>query len=301
VLWYLQSSKIQVGKQYWKSHKTDVWQLLDCTGVEEGGLCHIKDQDGNEGQAYEFELFPHDTRVVDDMTSLYNIHEAAILHNLEMRSKIEDQKPYTYIAMVLVAVNPLQKVEMPDIGMFKIKSQAECPPHPYGVAEMAYKQMVVNPKKPENQSITVSGESGAGKTESSKILLRYLTERGKGGDGDMGFEVLASKLLQSNVVLEALGNAKTLRNHNSSRFGKYMKLQFNAAAGFTLTGAAIETYLLEKSRIIYCLEGERNYHAFYQLCNGSSAEEQAKYKLGKPADYSYTNQSRCIQTHTRIE
>jgi myosin heavy subunit len=262
--------------------------LLDCTGVEEGGLCLVKDQDGNDGQAYEFELFPHDPRVVDDMTSLYNIHEAAILHNLQERSKLEDQKPYTYIAMVLVAVNPLQKVDMPDIGMFKVKSQAECPPHPYGVAEMAYKQMTVNPKKPENQSITVSGESGAGKTESSKILLRYLTERGKGADGDMGFEVLASKLLQSNVVLESLGNAKTLRNHNSSRFGKYMKLQFSQDK-FQLTGAAIETYLLEKSRIIHCLEGERNFHAFYQLCNGGDG---AKYKLGKPEDYHYTNQSR---------
>jgi myosin heavy subunit len=297
--------RIEVGKKYWKTHKDDVWQLVDCTGVEENGYCVVKGQDGVELRLQEFELFSHDERVVDDMTSLANIHEAAILHNIEQRSKLDDQRPYTYISMVLVAVNPLQRIEMPAFEDYQMKLSSECAPHPFGVAEMAFKQMTVNPKAPENQSIVVSGESGAGKTETSKILLSYLTERGAGEGSEEEntcLEQLGSKLLHSNVVLEALGNAKTLHNHNSSRFGKYMKLQFSSetAAGrrssiteatFKLTGASIETYLLEKSRIVHCLEGERNFHAFYQLCNGASDAEKEKYKLFGPADYRFTNQS----------
>jgi myosin heavy subunit len=285
--------RIEVGKKYWKTHEDDVWQLLDCTGLDERGMCLMKDQGGLESKAREFELFPHDERVVDDMTALAYIHEAAILHNIEQRSKLDDQKPYTHIAMVLVAVNPLQPVTMPAFENYE--SSLSCKPHPFGVAEMAFKQMTVNPASPENQSITVSGESGAGKTETSKILLNYLTQRGNGAEGGpICLETLGTKLVQSNVVLEALGNAKTLHNHNSSRFGKYMKLQFSAET-FVLTGAAIETYLLEKSRIIHCLEGERNFHAFYQLCNGASEEEKQKYGLSGPEDYRFTNQSSVIE------
>jgi myosin heavy subunit len=132
-----------------------------------------------------------------------------------------------------------------------------------------------------NQSIVVSGESGAGKTESSKIVLRYLTSRVSESND------LARKLLDQNPILEAFGNAKTLRNPNSSRFGKFMKLHFKNSAdslSFDIAGATIETYLLEKSRVVFQPEGERNFHVFYDLVKGERNFHSVK-------GFHYTNQS----------
>ena len=302
-----------VGDQYWIADKDEVWRLVELVSEDEAPWVSVKDvASGAASKATAFQLLGADPRDVDDMTMLYHIHEATILANLEQRARLEKQRPYTNIASVLVAMNPLRWLEPPSPDEYINRSGAA--PHPYAVAEAAFRQMSVEPDAPQSQSIVISGESGAGKTESSKIILFFLTVRAKGlaPDGAVP-EALAdgldTRLLQSNVVLEAFGNAKTLRNDNSSRFGKFMKVQFRRAAGatsaadsFLLAGAAIETYLLEKSRLVFQPAGERNFHVFYQL---QAAAQAAAGDANHPdaagiepamrpaAAHHYLNQSGC--------
>ncbi len=148
-----------------------------------------------------------------------------------------------------------------------------------------------------NQSIVISGESGAGKTESCKICLRYLTQR-SGADASRGgaTDNLDGKLLSSNPILEAYGNAKTHRNPNSSRFGKFMKLQFTDDKKFSLYGASIETYLLEKSRVTFQMKGERNYHVFYQIIKGASPDIKQELAVEGGCDsFKFLSMSGCTE------
>jgi myosin-5 len=153
----------------------------------------------------------------------------------------------------------------------------------------------------------VTGESGAGKTETSKLIMRYLAYLGgfkqstwdlaaaaaeadaAAATGDGTNSSIEHKVLESNPLLEAFGNAKTVRNDNSSRFGKYVQINFNKRGA--ISGAAVHTYLLERSRLVHQNPGERNYHIFYQLCAGASAEEKGRWLLGAPQSYAYLNQS----------
>lgn len=184
---------------------------------------------------------------VPDMTALEHLDEASMLSNLEKR--LDGDEPYTYVSTVLVAVNPLKEIPSPSFESFCDAPFDPSLPHPYALAELAYQRL-----RGADQSIVVSGESGAGKTESSKIVVRYLTERSH-GVGD-----LASQIISISPVLEAFGNASTHRNPNSSRFGRFVKLSFE---GTTLNGGQLETYLLEKSRVVRQNKGERNFHAMH--------------------------------------
>ncbi|DAZ98635.1 TPA: hypothetical protein N0F65_000830 [Lagenidium giganteum] len=301
---------VETNQTIWVPGTDTVWEKATVMAI--GGLkVTVRTQAGKVQQVDRGLALPLNPRVTDDMTSLYYIHEAGVLHNLAERSKLEGhdgsgQKPYTFMANVLIAVNPLRDLPNPKIS--EIVSNAGNAPHPYSVAEMAYQQMVYNSgtDQPTNQSVVISGESGAGKTESSKIVLKHLTTRGLYGKRTRGeeFEALMRdrkehgtsldhRLIEQNPILEAFGNAKTLRNHNSSRFGKFMKLQFTSDGEFKLAGAFVETYLLEKSRLVYQVGGERNFHIFYQLLEGGSASLKSQYKLTKPQDYRYLNQSNC--------
>ena len=177
----------------------------------------------------------------------------------------------------------------------------ELSPHVFAVAEAAFRAMS---KEKASQSILVSGESGAGKTETAKQIMQYLAHMGgrcadadggeTGGDGDVEFDharPVEQQVLESNPLLEAFGNAKTVRNDNSSRFGKFIEIQFDEHD--RISGAAIRTYLLERSRIVNVDDPERNFHVFYQLLDGASDDERATLRLKTPADYHYTNQSSC--------
>ncbi|EGB09599.1 hypothetical protein AURANDRAFT_23936, partial [Aureococcus anophagefferens] len=201
------------------------------------------------------------------MTTLYHLHDPGIIENLEQRSDLRQQRPYTRIANVLIAVNPLRPVPDPDEASFRGGALSDAPPHPWAIAETALRQMVLEERAAirgrANQSVVISGESGAGKTETAKIVLGYLCRRV--ASASSGPSDLDRRLLDSNPILEALGNARTLRNDNSSRFGKFLKLQFSRATGaVALAGATVETYLLERSRVVGQTDGERNYHALYQ-------------------------------------
>ncbi|MFS7888772.1 putative myosin ATPase [Helianthus anomalus] len=226
---------------------------------------------------------------VDDMTKLSYLHEPGVLHNLAIR--YERDKLYTYTGNILIAVNPFQSLpHLYDAHMMEKYKGAEfgdLSPHVFAIAEIAFREMVNGGK---SNSILVSGESGAGKTETTKMLMRYLAHVGghKGTEG----RTVEQQVLESNPVLEAFGNAKTVRNNNSSRFGKFVEIQFDKRG--RISGAAIRTYLLERSRVCQISDPERNYHCFYLLC-AAPPEEVKKYKLGDPTSFHYLNQSNCYE------
>ncbi|XWS09072.1 hypothetical protein CRYUN_Cryun40dG0054700 [Craigia yunnanensis] len=223
---------------------------------------------------------------VDDMTKLAYLHEPGLLQNLRCRFDINEI--YTYTGNILIAVNPFRRLpHLYDNHMMEQYNGAafgELSPHPFAVADFAYRQMI---NEGISQAILVSGESGAGKTESTKMLMCYLAYMG-GRANKAEERSVEQKVLESNPVLEAFGNAKTVRNNNSSRFGKFVEIQFDQRG--RISGAAIRTYLLERSRVCQVSDPERNYHCFYMLC-AAPPEDVEKYKLGNPRTFHYLNQS----------
>ncbi|RRT54355.1 hypothetical protein B296_00029822 [Ensete ventricosum] len=222
------------------------------------------------------------------MTKLSYLHEPGVLQNLATRYELNEI--YTYTGNILIAVNPFQRLpHLYDTHMMEQYQGAafgELSPHVFAVADVAYRAMINEGKR---NSILVSGESGAGKTETTKMLMRYLAYLG----GRSGIEgrTVEQQVLESNPVLEAFGNAKTVRNNNSSRFGKFVEIQFDNNG--RISGAAIRTYLLERSRVCQINDPERNYHCFYLLC--AAPHDIEKYKLGSPQSFHYLNQSKCFK------
>uniref|UniRef100_A0A5F8HHS9 Unconventional myosin-VI n=1 Tax=Monodelphis domestica TaxID=13616 RepID=A0A5F8HHS9_MONDO len=217
---------------------------------------------------------------VEDNCSLMYLNEATLLHNIKVR--YSKDRIYTYVANILIAVNPyfdIPKIYSSEtIKQYQGKSLGVLPPHVFAVADKAFRDMKVLKM---SQSIIVSGESGAGKTENTKFVLRYLTESyGTGQDID-------ERIVEANPLLEAFGNAKTVRNNNSSRFGKFVEIHFNEKNA--VVGGFVSHYLLEKSRI--CVQGkeERNYHIFYRLCAGASEDIREKLHLSSPDNFRYLN------------
>lgn len=220
---------------------------------------------------------------VDDLIQLSYLNEPAVLHNLRYRY-VKD-KIYTRAGPVLIAVNPFKNVPLYTINLledYRSKTKDGLGPHVYMTAENAFAAMM---RDGVNQSIIISGESGAGKTETAKIAMQYLAAVGGGG----GVE---NEILQTNPILEAFGNAKTLRNDNSSRFGKLIDIFFEDSG--KICGAKIQTYLLEKSRVVQQAEGERSYHIFYQLCAGADEALRERINLKPAKDFQYLNQSSCL-------
>ncbi|XP_062205831.1 myosin-1-like [Phragmites australis] len=217
---------------------------------------------------------------VDDLMQLSYLSEPSVLYNLQYR--YSQDMIYTKAGPVLVAVNPFKKVSLYGnecIDAYRNKTMDS--PHVYAIADSALREM----KRDEvNQSIIISGESGAGKTETAKIAMQYLAALG-GGSG------IEYEILQTNPILEAFGNAKTLRNDNSSRFGKLIEIHFSTTG--RICGAVIQTFLLEKSRVVQCAVGERSYHIFYQLCAGAPTSLREKLNLKKVDEYKYLKQSCC--------
>uniref|UniRef100_A0A2C9WMD3 Myosin motor domain-containing protein n=2 Tax=Manihot esculenta TaxID=3983 RepID=A0A2C9WMD3_MANES len=281
---------IEIGSHIWVGDPEQTWLegiVLNIKGEE----AEIETNDGKTIVANLSKVYPRDAESpedgVDDMTKLLYLHEPSVLHNLSRRYGINEI--YTYTGNILIAVNPFKGLpELYDVEvMEKYKGAAigKLSPHVFAIADIAYRAMIDEGK---SNSILVSGESGAGKTETTKMLMRYLAHLG-GNNASEGRSV-EQQVLESNPVLEAFGNAKTVRNNNSSRFGKFVEIQFNEHG--RISGAAIRTYLLERSRVCQISDPERNYHCFYLLC-AAPQEEIEKYKLGNPSSFHYLNQSNC--------
>ncbi|XP_014298358.1 myosin heavy chain, muscle isoform X6 [Microplitis demolitor] len=205
----------------------------------------------------------------EDMSNLTYLNDASVLHNLKQR--YYHKLIYTYSGLFCVAINPYKRYPVYTgrcAKLYRGKRRSEVPPHIFAISDGAYVNMLTNS---ENQSMLITGESGAGKTENTKKVIAYFATVGastkKSDDGDKKKGSLEDQVVQTNPVLEAFGNAKTVRNDNSSRFGKFIRIHFGPSG--KLAGADIETYLLEKARVISQQALERSYHIFYQMMSGS--------------------------------
>ncbi|KAH8725328.1 P-loop containing nucleoside triphosphate hydrolase protein [Phaeosphaeriaceae sp. PMI808] len=224
---------------------------------------------------------------VSDLTLISKISNEAINENLKKR--FENGEIYTYIGHVLVSVNPFR-----DLGIYtdqvlesyKGKNRLEVPPHVFAIAESTYYNMKAYK---ENQCVIISGESGAGKTEAAKRLMQYIAN--VSGGTNSSIQEIKDMVLATNPLLESFGNAKTLRNNNSSRFGKYLEIHFNAQG--EPVGANINNYLLEKSRVVGQITNERNFHIFYQFTKAASSQYREIFGLQQPQAYLYTSRSKC--------
>ncbi|KAM9060565.1 unconventional myosin-VI isoform 2-T2 [Megaptera novaeangliae] len=272
------------GKPVWAPHPTDGFQMGNIVDIGPDSLTiELLNQKGKTFLALINQVFPAEEdskKDVEDNCSLMYLNEATLLHNIKVR--YSKDRIYTYVANILIAVNPyfdIPKIYSSEtIKSYQGKSLGTMPPHVFAIADKAFRDMKVLKM---SQSVIVSGESGAGKTENTKFVLRYLTESyGTGQDID-------DRIVEANPLLEAFGNAKTVRNNNSSRFGKFVEIHFNEKS--SVVGGFVSHYLLEKSRI--CVQGkeERNYHIFYRLCAGASEDTRERLHLSSPDNFRYLN------------
>jgi len=226
----------------------------------------------------------------EDMSNLTYLNEASVLHNL--RSRYQAKLIYTYSGLFCVAINPYKRYPIYTVATIRIylgKRRNEVPPHLFAISDTAYRNML---SKNLCQSILVTGESGAGKTENTKKVISYFAMVGaREGKKDSAKVSLEDQIVQTNPILEAFGNAKTARNDNSSRFGKFIRIHFNTKG--KLAGCDIETYLLEKARITFQQEVERSYHIFYQMMQPYVPELKKKCHLSNDIyDYHFVSQGK---------
>nr|XP_020638054.1 myosin-7B isoform X1 [Pogona vitticeps] len=234
--------------------------------------------------------------MIEDMAMLTHLNEASVLHNLKRR--YSKWMIYTYSGLFCVTINPYKwlPVYTPSVvAAYKGKRRSEVPPHIYSIADNAYNDMLRNR---ENQSMLITGESGAGKTVNTKRVIQYFAIVAALGDGPgkkgqapatKTGGTLEDQIIEANPAMEAFGNAKTLRNDNSSRFGKFIRIHFGPSG--KLASADIDIYLLEKSRVIFQQPGERSYHIYYQILSGKKPELQDMLLLSSnPYDYHFCSQ-----------
>ncbi|CAK4650621.1 unnamed protein product [Aphanomyces euteiches] len=318
---------MEVGTQVWALHQDKWWLAIVHASDDHSITCRLTSNDTNheidtptvitytQDRAKCVQVCnPTEMRIagVQDLTSLVHLNEPAILNALQVRFR--KQEIYTSTGSILVAVNPFQPLPLYDsatqqryIDHGNRTAQGEklrpLPPHVYAVADKAFRDMHAVTTT-ANQSILVSGESGAGKTETTKFLMMYLaavsaatTTAGTCSQSDSS---IRHRVLESNPILEAFGNAKTTRNNNSSRFGKFIRLGFDAMGA--LRGASVSTYLLERVRLVSQMAGERNYHIFYELIRGATPTDLASLGLTPGVEaFHYINQSGCYNRQDGVD
>ncbi|CAK7273246.1 class II myosin [Sporothrix epigloea] len=228
----------------------------------------------------------------NDMAELTHLNEASVVHNLQMRYQAD--LIYTYSGLFLVTVNPYSPLAIYSneyVKMYKGRSREDTKPHIFAMADEAFRNLVDDG---ENQSILVTGESGAGKTENTKKVIQYLAAVANSDSPVVKSRSqhanLSAQILRANPILEAFGNAQTVRNNNSSRFGKFIRIEFHNNG--SIAGAFIDWYLLEKSRVVRINRQERNYHIFYQLLRGADLQQRQILLLDSMGveDFAYTRE-----------
>ena len=327
--------------------------ILDCENQYEISVPTkiVKNYSSKNSDAIVMANSFHDvTGTPDNLVDLTHLHAPALVHAL--KSRFEDGIVYTNTGSILIAVNPFRKFEklyhplnmklyMTHNANSKCSSNDPLPPHVYGIADKAFRSMrrgldimVSETSTCYDQSVLISGESGAGKTVTTKHVLNYVAALSRGNDKlssvqstrprlensgpssrsvrtssrrrttneDVPAIQIEQKILQSNPMLESFGNARTTRNDNSSRFGKYIELQFDKKTGH-LEGTKIDTYLLEKVRLIHQGEGERNYHVFYETLAAADVEDRKNYLLDDftAEDFKITNQSGVYDRRDKVD
>ncbi|NWX04278.1 MYH1B protein, partial [Caloenas nicobarica] len=259
------------------------------------GKVTVKTEGGETLTVKEDQIFsmnPPKYDKIEDMAMMTHLHEPAVLYNLKERYAA--WMIYTYSGLFCVTVNPYKwlPVYNPEVVLaYRGKKRQEAPPHIFSISDNAYQFMLTDR---ENQSILITGESGAGKTVNTKRVIQYFAtiaasgEKKKEEPGKMQ-GTLEDQIISANPLLEAFGNAKTVRNDNSSRFGKFIRIHFGATG--KLASADIETYLLEKSRVTFQLKAERSYHIFYQIMSNKKPELIDMLLITtNPYDYQFVSQ-----------
>jgi len=262
---------------------------------EKKGCKKVKTDNGeiNVKEENIHEQNPPKYHLIEDMANMTYLNEPAVLYNLKTR--YEKFMIYTYSGLFCVTVNPYKMLPVYEryvVGCYKGKRRSEMPPHIFSISDNAYNDMLINR---ENQSMLITGESGAGKTVNTKKVIQYFAMVAAMGDSkeadtkSSNKGTLEDQIIQANPAMEAFGNAKTIRNDNSSRFGKFIRIHFGTTG--KLASGDIETYLLEKSRVIFQQPGERGFHIFYQICSGAKPELLENLLVSKdPYDYKYVSQ-----------
>uniref|UniRef100_A0A452G8U6 Myosin-2 n=1 Tax=Capra hircus TaxID=9925 RepID=A0A452G8U6_CAPHI len=261
----------------------------------EGGKVTVKTEGGATLTVKEDQVFPMNPPKFDkieDMAMMTHLHEPAVLYNLKERYAA--WMIYTYSGLFCVTINPYKWLPVYNaevVAAYRGKKRQEAPPHIFSISDNAYQFMLTDR---ENQSILITGESGAGKTVNTKRVIQYFAtiavtgEKKKEEPGKMQ-GTLEDQIISANPLLEAFGNAKTVRNDNSSRFGKFIRIHFGTTG--KLASADIETYLLEKSRVTFQLKAERSYHIFYQITSNRKPELIEMLLITtNPYDYPFVSQ-----------
>ncbi|XP_062448019.1 myosin heavy chain, skeletal muscle, adult-like isoform X2 [Rhea pennata] len=262
----------------------------------EGGKVTVKTEAGETLTVKEDQVFsmnPPKYDKIEDMAMMTHLHEPAVLYNLKERYAA--WMIYTYSGLFCVTVNPYKwlPVYNPEVVLaYRGKKRQEAPPHIFSISDNAYQFMLTDR---ENQSILITGESGAGKTVNTKRVIQYFATIAASGEKKKEEQAgkmqgtLEDQIISANPLLEAFGNAKTVRNDNSSRFGKFIRIHFGATG--KLASADIETYLLEKSRVTFQLKAERSYHIFYQIMSNKKPELIDMLLITtNPYDYHFVSQ-----------
>ncbi|ONH64826.1 Myosin-1 [Cyberlindnera fabianii] len=273
----------------WVPHKTQVFRKGYILEPIDDNKVKVRFDDGSdeiiESSKME-EVNPTKFDKADDIAELTYLNEPSVLYNLEKRYK--EDLIYTYSGLFLVAINPYNKLQIYSddyVNMYHNVPKADTKPHIFAETEEAYQRLLTDKR---DQSILVTGESGAGKTENTKKIIQYLAAitTSKGKSQEQSFE---QQIIQANPILEAFGNSQTVRNNNSSRFGKFIRIEFNDRG--KIAGAKIDWYLLEKSRVIKQSKQERNYHIFYQLLAGLTDSELKLLGLSRStSNFNYLNE-----------
>merc|ERR1719333_1763425 len=278
-------------KSVWVPNKADGGYLEGLIESKDGAKVSVNV--GGEVKVYKEDVVdqvnPPKFDCSEDMANLTYLGDACILHNSVIR--YVNQLIYTYSGLFCIAINPYKRFPIYTLRTMELyvgKRRNECPPHIFAIAEGAYQGMMVTGC---NQSILITGESGAGKTENTKKVIPYYATICSSGKRKEGEASLEDKIVATNPVLEAWGNAKTVRNDNSSRFGKFIRIHFNASG--KLSGADMVVYLLEKSRLTYQQPLERCYHSFYNLMSDAVPDLKEKCLLSNDIrDYHYVSQGK---------
>jgi len=274
---------MDIGTQVWFDDGTNLGFLVLGTIVDNMGTMVKVKHDNDMYNVPSQSIKPADLNNAigfDDMVKMRDLHEGSLLWNL--KNRYHSGKIYTYIGNILVSVNPYRVFGiygLETVRKYQGQFIGKLPPHIFAVAEVAFFELV---KDRRNQVMVVSGESGSGKTESTKLCMQYLAAVNRAQN-----TLVTEKILEANPLLESFGNAKTIMNDNSSRFGKYIEIFFDRDV---ISGAKVSEYLLEKSRIVYQNPGDRNFHIFYEMIAGLPAAEKSSFGLTKPNDFFYLDQ-----------